>query len=524
MSNSGAALGFWKRITARAARLSARVAFCTFGACTAFCTFGALTAPARAADITVELFHDVNPWEFRFFNSSSFEPRALKARLTGEIVPGDAKKLRDAVVSGLRQLNELTDPDWEPVPGRDLVVVSLDSPGGDFRTGIEIGNTIRALSLPTLVERDATCLSACAVAFMFGYTLQPESYPERVRVLEAGGTLGFHRPVFVDVEGFDLSSFEGQTQAEIDAVISYEYATFYDLANQLIQEMLATDPAAWSNDLLLRMLLAEQKADGANTFVYLDKVGQAIEWGVRVSGLALPRIQCQRDHHREIWSLCYNTVFAELDYLRWQATGDFDAVRRGLQTIYDVEGDAESHNYEVVIEGRNGERCQVSYSKDGLSIEASRTSSTYVDPTDGDNVIFLHKAGTALREIARPAGARRPTPQMLAERLARRDLLQCPVNSTAAQPIARCRLSSGGMMIRSEPCTQLVKQDSITGDVRVTYEWEDGGQTVVVNPSSKTGTIDGSRMERRYPKESRNFKGFCALSFGTGNQFCYIPE
>ena len=47
-------------------------------------------------------------------------------------------------------------------------------------------------------------------------------------------------------------------------------------------EMLAVDPTVRSNELIIRMLLTTRQ-DGKNTFVYLDKVAEAVRPSMRKS-------------------------------------------------------------------------------------------------------------------------------------------------------------------------------------------------------------------------------------------------
>lgn len=68
------------------------------------------------------------------------------------------------------------------ITGMSRAVVAFDSPGGHLLAGIEIGKTIRMRGFPTIVFDDATCNSACALAWLGGPT----------RYVLAGGSVGFH--------------------------------------------------------------------------------------------------------------------------------------------------------------------------------------------------------------------------------------------------------------------------------------------------------------------------------------------
>jgi ATP-dependent protease ClpP protease subunit len=49
-----------------------------------------------------------------------------------------------------------------------LVVLGLDSPGGDVHAGLLLAEQVRALGIGTMVTTDGTCASACAYVFMAG--------------------------------------------------------------------------------------------------------------------------------------------------------------------------------------------------------------------------------------------------------------------------------------------------------------------------------------------------------------------
>ena len=120
---------------------------------------------------------------------------------TGEVEPGDAHRLRSLV-------------ERQPVDRdgfRNVVGVSLSSPGGDLGEGIELGRTIRDLTLQTLVEAGNTCASACALAFLGGVR-QHATGASVYRGLERHGRLGFH--------GFRFSDNDWQIPANLGIEIT----------------------------------------------------------------------------------------------------------------------------------------------------------------------------------------------------------------------------------------------------------------------------------------------------------------
>ena len=75
----------------------------------------------------------------------------------------------------------------------DVSALCLNSPGGSLEAGIEIARFVNREIIRTVIKSDATCLSACAIAF-FGGTggIGMWTYPSRT--LYPGGDLGLHAP------------------------------------------------------------------------------------------------------------------------------------------------------------------------------------------------------------------------------------------------------------------------------------------------------------------------------------------
>jgi hypothetical protein len=72
----------------------------------------------------------------------------------GDIRQGDAKKLRDYL---------------QALPKRRDTVVYLNSSGGSFRDGIDMGYLFRTEGIRTFVETGGICGSSCALAFLGGF-------------------------------------------------------------------------------------------------------------------------------------------------------------------------------------------------------------------------------------------------------------------------------------------------------------------------------------------------------------------
>lgn len=142
-----------------------------------------LTSMSRAAEV---IFEGIKDGQIS---------REVRFRLEGEILEGDsdrvAQALRDADISYQQD-------SWRQI------VISLDSPGGEFHEGINLATSFRRLGLATVVRAGDGCYSACAIAFLGGVDLPKDPTPvgegeplpsqKPSRSLEKGARLGFHAP------------------------------------------------------------------------------------------------------------------------------------------------------------------------------------------------------------------------------------------------------------------------------------------------------------------------------------------
>lgn len=108
--------------------------------------------------------------------------------LRGEILPGEGNRLSE-------EINALANPKevlfGTPESERTVSVLCLDSPGGSLGTALEIVENIR---VATRIRNGDRCFSACAIIFMSGHFAFDEWAPVLWRVIEPGGSLGFHAP------------------------------------------------------------------------------------------------------------------------------------------------------------------------------------------------------------------------------------------------------------------------------------------------------------------------------------------
>jgi hypothetical protein len=74
--------------------------------------------------------------------------------LSGDIVQGDAERLRDLIA----RADE----------GRPITTIVLDSPGGNLVTSLALASLVHGQNLNTIIGPKATCASACFLVFAAG--------------------------------------------------------------------------------------------------------------------------------------------------------------------------------------------------------------------------------------------------------------------------------------------------------------------------------------------------------------------
>lgn len=159
-----------------------------------------------------------------------------RIRLQGPITAGDAAKLKVLFDQ------ELQDYYFDT----HYVTLTLDSRGGSFAEAIRLMDMFRTLQIATRVSTGASCLSACAVAFMGGSRVVANVFSTS-RTLEPGGTLGFHAPS-LDVPGTAVvpaallqSSYATALRA-ISGIL--ERRDQFDIQTSLVEAMIATPPSS----------------------------------------------------------------------------------------------------------------------------------------------------------------------------------------------------------------------------------------------------------------------------------------
>lgn len=132
----------------------------------------------------------------------------------GEIEPGDRGRLAKLI-----SLNEQGCSNEQIEPG-----VSFNSPGGDLDEAVAIGKLVREKGIATIVMPGASCISACAVAFLGGVSRT------------VNGVYGIHRPYTIDPSAGPRDSLD-QYNSMIRMLNSYmlEMRISPDLAEQMVK-------------------------------------------------------------------------------------------------------------------------------------------------------------------------------------------------------------------------------------------------------------------------------------------------
>ncbi len=169
-------------------------------------------------------------------------------RLSGPIQSGDGTRLASALGEMAERLARARER------GVQLggMILCLQSPGGALRDSLQIATAILQAGLPTRIEADAHCESACFWIFMAGNSRAPDGTRQPDRVLSPHGGLGFHAPA-LDVNVPDATVGEiaaamqiGMRAAALITTTFAEQGSFGDgrpiVMPSLLTEMLNTPP------------------------------------------------------------------------------------------------------------------------------------------------------------------------------------------------------------------------------------------------------------------------------------------
>ncbi|WP_431299398.1 hypothetical protein [Tabrizicola sp. BL-A-41-H6] len=152
-------------------------------------------------------------------------------------------------------------------------LICLNSPGGSLVEGLKMARFILDEGIGTRIRNGKECQSVCAIMFMMG-NARGDEVAFLDRRMDAGSTLGFHRPYLSISEAREFSS--GDVEAAYDVGIE----SIYDLM------ALANTPTPWHDSRMIEPDLMEMMAGTPGTDMYFIRtVEQATRWQIGVDGL-----------------------------------------------------------------------------------------------------------------------------------------------------------------------------------------------------------------------------------------------
>lgn len=159
---------------------------------------------------------------------------------------------------------------------REGEALCLNSPGGSLKAALEIARLAKEKAIPAAVKGNATCLSACAIAFLGGTgSIGMWSFPSRT--LYPGGDLGIHGP--------DLPLPPGQYSSE---QVRAAYALALETVAAVLdfgRERYLTGSSTPMNDFLVRTFIGTPP--GGDTFWRPRTVEDAIRADIDLGVIGL---------------------------------------------------------------------------------------------------------------------------------------------------------------------------------------------------------------------------------------------
>jgi len=228
--------------------------------------FLSLAHQTFAAEIEkVELFFDGKKCSEKFDsvecgrNSNAENSKFLHVYLKGDIAEGDADKIKRVINNHIPQriTGSLSLSDGAPLP-----IIHLNSLGGNLIAGVELAKLFMNHGLRTVIDQDAICASACAIAFMHGTIRGTHNYLSISRIIRPGGILGFHAPYrkFENTKTYTSKELE-----EFQKIQSY--VTGYLLS---ISE----------DNYFPKALMAKMYAKDSDELYHIDTVDKAGRYGI----------------------------------------------------------------------------------------------------------------------------------------------------------------------------------------------------------------------------------------------------
>lgn len=205
-------------------------------------------------------------------------------RIYGEIKKGDEEKIKSIIDNHKDQM----------IKRFKLIIVVLDSQGGDIGTAMRIGRRLREANAWTIVDMNDKCSSSCVLLLASGVR----------RDVFSGAQIGLHRP------RFDHEYFAGLTRSEseslynslIDGINSYFLSM--NVSERILSDMLKAP--SWEIDYRNREYAEEVGLIGFDPSFHEWRRAQEIE-----------KHGEEYIQRRDLWVECYNsgTAHATCDLL-----------------------------------------------------------------------------------------------------------------------------------------------------------------------------------------------------------------
>ncbi|MEP0657972.1 MAG: hypothetical protein ABJC87_01785 [Roseobacter sp.] len=230
--------------------------------------------------------------DFQVVTKSDDAEEFARIHLAGPISEGDAANLDELFRREL--IGYYADTHY--------VTLTMDSPGGSYSEGLKLMDLFRELQIATRVSENASCMSACAIAFMGGSRILANTFSTS-RTVEPGGKLGFHAPSLnLEAESLVPAQLLQTSYAEALSAIAgvLERRDQFEIQTSLVERILSTPPS--------------------ETYI-LETVDDFARWGITVD---LDQSSWQPDAE-DIARMCLNTAI-------WRSGSSVAKFDKSMQT------------------------------------------------------------------------------------------------------------------------------------------------------------------------------------------------
>lgn len=379
----------------------------------------------------------------------------------------------------------------------------LDSPGGSFPEAIEIADFLHENGMATAIPEGATCLSACAIAFLGGSQFSDSPDPIPHRLLHVGGRLGVHAPSLAVPDG-------NYTRANV--------IQSFDIAMRSASEIIdRSDRLRLTPDFIVDML-----AVPGSEMMEIDTVAQAHRLALRVTGYRRPRLMtdemviaaCRTDGHFDPAARIYEGGFSDARVLR----GGDNRVGAYIH-LNEVEGTPQWYacvvRYDPSKATSNEPRGTLRiYRSSTPALEQPRFADLMaIGANRFQSVLYSHITEWQMF----PPSARLADLSALSAEIDRKGSSHAIESTRSANKARVCVVIASATMTETdrEPCTVWTERDYLMGAEHTVALWPSGARTIVTRRGAQT------RVNDRFAKDT-DLAGHetCVLNHSSGNLFC----